>query len=33
MRPKEGHWEAAQTLRLGTQQVVAESVERVAVSH
>ena len=33
MRPREGHWEAAQTLRLGTQQVVADSVGRVAASH
>ena len=33
MRPREGRWEVAQTLRLGTQPAVVDSVGRVAVSH
>lgn len=33
MRPREGHWEVAQWLRLGKQPVVADSVGHVAVSH
>ena len=33
MRPREGHWEVAQSSRQGKQLVVAESVEHVAVSY
>ena len=33
MRSKEGHWEVAQSSRLGKQPVVADSVGHVAVSH